>query len=218
MDIKEGTLLAILKKLKKVELLAYLEAAFQEMDEIQRRMVFMDLYNETVYKSSSPEDLYARIEAFYQSSIRGDYYASFAINSKNFMHVPAETDEWFSEVGYYLDEAAKLVDKKAFAVANQCFEKLYAIIDEMEEGDVVFADEYGTWMIAAQSDYASAYIKSLSQAEDAETFAEKVLPLLVRDSYESLSGKIYAKVKNAASASQFKKVQEEIKLQNIRVK
>jgi len=218
MKVDEKTIFGIFKKLKKNELIEYLKSSFFEMDERQRRNVFLDLENSFVNKNLGPKELYSKIVDFNIKSSQGAYYAPFDINSKNFMHIPNETDEWFNEVSYYLDETTKLVEKKEFKIANQCFEKLYETIEEMGNGEVVFADEYGDWMMVNKTDYTNAYIKSLAHTENEHNFSKKVLPLLKRDSFGSFSNKIYNKVRKDASPKQLKKLQEEIKLKNISIK
>lgn len=219
MNINKKILFQIFAKLKKSELLEYLRDSFNEMDDKQRRDVYLDLYNEKVNKDINSKELHTRILSFYKKSIEGEYYAPFKVNSKNYMHIPNETDEWFSELSYYLDETSKLVEKKEFKIAKDCFDKLYDLINKMKDGkEIIFADEYGTWMISTKSDYDNAYIVALSKIEDEINFAERVLPLLIRDSYESLSSKIYSKIKKAANINQLKKVEEGINLKNIRIK
>ncbi len=218
MKVNEKIIFEIFKKLRKSELIEYLKSSFYEMDDRQRRDVFLKLQNSIVNKSIKPKELYSKIFEFHKKSNDGAYYAPFDINSKNFMHIPNETDEWFSELSYYLDETSKLVEKKEYGIANKCFEKLYESIEEMENGEVVFADEYGTWMISTRLDYDNFYIFSLSQTEDENNFLEKVAPLLRRDSYESFSNKIYSKIRKTANSKQFGKVQEEIKSKNIKIK
>jgi len=218
MKVNEKIIFEIFKKLKKTELIEYLESSFYEMDDRQRRDVFLELQNSTVNKNIKPKKLYSKVLEFHEKSVNGEYYAPFDINSKNFMNIPNETDEWFSEVSYYLDETSKLVEKKEYGMAKKCFEILYNSIEELGNGEVVFADEYGTWMISTKLDYDNAYIISLSQTEDENKFTEKVLPLLIRDSYESLSSKIYNKIRKTANSKQFRKVKEEIKSRNIRIK
>ncbi len=218
MEINKKTIFKIFEKLKKPELLEYLKSSFIEMEDKQRRAVFQELYNETTNKNINPKQLYSKIVAFHKKSVNGEYYAPFNINSKNFRNIPNETDEWFSEMSYYLDETTNLVEKKEFKIANQCFEILHDTIEEMGNGEVVFADEYGDWMLVTKTDYEDAYIKSLAQIEEEDKFAEKVVPLLVKDSYQSFSSKIYSKIKKVANSKQLKKVQEQIKLKNIRLK
>lgn len=84
--------------------------------------------------------------------------------------------------------------------------------------DIVFADEYGTWMITCNSDYNDSYINLLAKVEDEEVFVEKVISLLKRDSYESLSGKIYNKIRKHSTKQQLKRVDQEIKSRKISVK
>ncbi len=219
MEINEKTLFQILQKLRKSEILEYLKSSYYEMEDKQRRNVYLDLYNEKVNKGLKSQELYTRVLTFHEKSIKGDYYAPFNINSKNYRYIPNETDEWFTELSFYLDETSKLVKKKEYKIANDCFERLYDLISKMEDGEeIIFADEYGTWMISTKLDYDNAYISSLSKTENENNFTERVLPLLIRDSYESLSSKIYSKIKKAANTKQLKKVELKIKQKDIRIK
>ena len=206
MIIKEKILFPLFDKLKKSELIEYLKSSFDEMDDTQKRHIFSDLYKEKINKGKTSEKLFLEVKAFYDKSIRGFYYESFYINSKNFMDIPDKTDEWFSELGNYLDESTKLVRRKEFETANKCFEYLYDLIEKMENGEeIIFADEYGTWMITADLDYDEAYIKSSAQTDSDEEFIRKVIPLLIRDSHESFSGKIYHKIKKLSDIDLFEK-------------
>jgi len=57
----------------------------------------------------------------------------------------------------------------------------------MREDEIIFADEYGTWMIPADEKvFIRAYLRSLSAVSTPEGFAKAAIPLLERDSYESL--------------------------------
>jgi len=219
MEIKEEKLFSLLDKIKKDELIEYLKMSFYEMDDVQRRGVFGEMYGDKLRKDRKPVDLYSEIENFHKKSVKGDYFAPFMINSKNFMDVPPETDEWFSEVSYYLDESSRLVEKEKYDLAINCFDLLFDLIDHMENGeDIIFADEYGTWMIVCKFSYTESYIKSLAKVKDPETYVEKVIPLLRRDSQESLSDKIYDKIKKNSTKEQLIRVEQEIKTREIRIK
>ncbi len=190
MKIEVEILFPLLEKFRKEELKEYLKTSFFEMDDRQKRDVFGKIYEEKLSKGRSSLNLYSEIEKFHKRSVKGYYYAPFMINSKNFMDIPQETDEWFSELSYYLDESSQLVKKEEYDLAISSFELLFDLINQMENGeDVIFADEYGTWMITNNLDYNESYIKSLAKIECKEIFTEKVLPLLKRDSYESFKWK-----------------------------
>lgn len=208
-----------IKKMKKSELISLLEIAFAESDKKQRKKIFGEIQEEIQSRGQTPKTLEKEVNKFYEDSINRKYYSPFNINSKNWTHIPFETEDWFSKIGKYLDRSSQLVKDKEYELANRCFEKLYKLIKKMEDGEeIVFADEYGTWMIQSSEDYDKAYIESLSKLENPEIFAEKVIPILKRDSFESFSSKIYSKVKKYGKVAQLKEVEKEIKLQNIRIK
>jgi len=218
MKFNEKKLFQLISKLKKVELLEYIKSCYYEMDDKQQRSIFGELYNKSVNKNRTPEKLYLEIKSFCEKSNAGYYYAPFNINSKNFMYTPNETDEWFDELSEYLDASSNLVKEKKYKIANNCFENLYSLIEKMEEGEeIVFADEYGTWMISTELDYDEAYIKSLAKTKNEKEFTEKVIPLLIRDSYESFSSKIYKKIKKVSKIKQMREVDKEIELQEIKI-
>ncbi len=67
----------------------------------------------------------AGVEGFRSDSLAGVYYAPFAINSKNWRHVPEETKEWFGEIGDLLKAGARLTEQGDHLHAVACFETLY---------------------------------------------------------------------------------------------
>jgi len=184
--MKKDEIFARIKKMKKEELIALLEIAFVDSDRKQQRNIFGKIQEEILSKTETSKTLEKEIDRFIEESINRKYYAPFNINSKNWTHIPYETEDWFSKIGKYLDRTAKLVKDKEYELTIRCSEKLYELIKKMEDGEeIVFADEYGTWMIHSSEDYDKAYIESLSKIENPESFAIKVIPILKRDSYES---------------------------------
>jgi hypothetical protein len=74
------------------------------------------------------------------------------------MHIPTETENWFDEIGGFLDNACKLVDKGEKEEVLPSFKLLMDLIRRMENGEeIIFADEYGDWMITAKQDYEKVY-------------------------------------------------------------
>ena len=101
------------------------------------------------------------------------YYQSFKINSKNFNHIPAKTEEWFDRLGDLLTETSKLTRQGDHPTAVACFDRLYALIETMEEGDsIVFADEIGSWMIPVEEEeWVTDYLTSLAATPTPDVFA-----------------------------------------------
>lgn len=110
-DEKEQ-LFTFLKKESKLGLLELLEEAFDEMPVKIRRSVFGDLMDKLRCSKIEGMNLLKEVNSFKRKSNNGDFYAAFNINSKNYMHVPEETEEWFDRLGDFLNAACELSKKK----------------------------------------------------------------------------------------------------------
>jgi len=217
MEIHKKTLFEVIGKMKKSELIDLLNVVYDNLEGKSRRDAFGGLYNEIVKESLSPEELLEEIETFYERSMKGRYYAPFMINSKNFMDVPEETDEWFDEISMYLDSVSDLVKAKNYELGVKCFKILFELIDKMEDGgEIVFAKELGDWMIHAKSDYTENYIIALADTVSVEEYVDALIPIIKNDSYFSFSQQVYKKVKNHSSTEQLRAINAEIKRQSIR--
>ena len=201
-------------------LLELLISAFNTMDINQRHDVFGKIIKEVPPSPVDGEDLLSTIEAFYKSSLAGHYYAPFDINSKNFSDIPEETGEWFEEIGDHLEDSSRLSDQGDHEMAVQCFKLLHELIDKMEDGDeIVFADEYGTWMITGdEKRFVKSFLTSLSAISNPEEYAICAIPLIKRDSYESFHNKVYSTSLKIATEDQKAQLKKEVKSQKIRTK
>jgi hypothetical protein len=105
-------------------------------------------------------------------------------------------------------------------LAVKCFGVLYDLIERMENGEeIIFADEYGSWMIPVEEKKClEALISSLAIISTSEEFAKATLALIRRDSCQSFSNKVYSTVMNVANTNQKACVEEEVKRQDIRTK
>jgi hypothetical protein len=186
----------------------------------QRHDVFGETISELPTFSVDGEDVLTTIEAFYEKSVGGYYYAPFDINSKNFSDIPEETDAWFEELSDYLEDSSKLTDQEDHGIAVQCFKLLYKLIDKMEDGEeIVFADEYGTWMITGdEKRFIKSYLTSLSAISTDEEYANGAIPLIKRDSYESFHNKVYANAIKIANEDQRLFLKKEVKKQGIKTR
>ncbi len=201
-------------------LLDLLQAAYEEMTVDQRNSVFGKIVEEAPPSAVDGEELLIDIKVFCESSLAGSYYAPFDVNSKNFMGIPEETEEWFEELGDYLKDSTQLTAQEEHALAVECFSLLYHVIDKMEDGEeIVFAEELGGWMIPGdEKEYIKAYLTSLAAVSTPEEFAQKIVPLIRRDSYESFANKVYPTALRLASEEQKALLEAEVTRQNIRTK
>ncbi len=205
----------ILAKQPKSVLLDALSSAYNELTTRQQRWIFEEFIPEP--SSIDSKKLLKDVKKFEQDSLSGVYYAQFDINSKNYMHIPEETEEWFDRLGDLLKESTRLTEQKEHAQAVECFDILFKLIAEMEKGEeIVFAHELGSWMIPGGEKKAlAAYISSLAATKSPEEFTAIVLPFVKRDSYHSFADKVYTSANRFASKEQKAHLNAELKRQQI---
>ncbi|MBK9091834.1 MAG: hypothetical protein IPM84_03480 [Anaerolineae bacterium] len=198
-------------------LLNLLSAAYDDMDHDQRRVVFGPLIKTQPPAQVDGEELLDEVEEFQRESLAGAYYAPFAINSKNWTHIPEETKEWFEDLGDLLQDSSQLTIQGDHLHAVTCFGVLYGLIDAMERGEkIVFGDEIGGWMIPGdEQQILAAYITSLAAVATPAEFAAVALPLIQRD-WQSLSDQVYAAAVHVASESQ--RLHLEAKIQRLKAR
>ena len=201
-------------------LMEVLQNAYHAMTTTQRRDVFGPLITQIPPSPVDGEALHEAIDTFYRNSLAGVYYAPFDINSRNFSHIPEETEEWFEQLGDFLAQSTTLSDQGQHQHACACFGLLYALIERMERGEeIIFADEAGSWMIPGDEKvHIRAYLHSLAETATPEAFTEAVVPLIRRDSYESFTNKVYTSAMRAANTQQKAHLKEAIARHNIRTK
>jgi hypothetical protein len=209
-----------LKTQDQSKLLDLLNLAFDTMNTNQRHEVFGKIITEVPPSQVEGNKLQITIKEFYEKSMDGHYYAQFDINSKNFSDIPEETDAWFDEMGDYLEDSSRLTDQGDHEIAVQCFKILHELIDEMEAGEeIIFADEYGTWMITGdEKRFVRSYLISLSLISTPEEYIIGAIPLIKRDSYESFFNKVYSTAIKIGNKDQKVHLKKEVKKQKIRIK
>jgi hypothetical protein len=108
-----------------------------------------------------------KILDFRRKSADGVYYAPFSINSRNFRHVPPESEKWFSQASELLRSTAQLADDAPDA-AYRCFYAMFEAINyAYSSGEVIFADEYGNWMLSVDpSEVHTAYLRTIPGSAD----------------------------------------------------
>ncbi|MGK7905708.1 MAG: hypothetical protein AB4040_00560 [Synechococcus sp.] len=216
----EDALFKILKRQTKATLLDLLHSAYYETNTQQRRHIFGDLMKESKPSKTVAKSIIKESKNFYKDSLAGVYYAPFDINSKNFSHIPEETEEWFEKLGNLLLESSQLTNQKEHKSAVESFKILYELIAKMEYGEeIIFADEFGSWMIPGnEQEFLEAYISSLAEIKTPDEYTKIVIPLIKRDSYASFCNKVYLLAIKYSNKEQEKSLMEAIKEQNIKIK
>lgn len=202
----------------KEALLELLQAAYEFLDDDDRQSIFGEFVQQTPPTPVDGERLLVDIEQFVTVSRDGYYYEPFRIDSRNFMEVPAETEEWFGKMGELLQDCCQLAAQGAYPHTVAGFGLLYELLEEMEKGEeIVFGDEIGSWMIPGdEKQYLTAYMTALAHIATTDAFVDVVIPLARRDSWNSLAGEVYATASRLANAAQREKLDEEIRRLNIR--
>ncbi len=136
----------------------------------------------------------------------------------DFLDVLEETNAWFALLGDLLTESARLSSQGDHTHAVDCFHILHELIEAMCNGEeIIFADEYGTWMIPVdEKQTIAAYLASLAAISTPEEYAAAAMPLIRRDSFESFTNKTYATAICAADKAQKAHLKAEVARQGVR--
>ena len=199
-------------------LIEALSRAYDQMQYDQREAVFGQFIGSVSHAPVEAESLLAEVEAFQRASLAGRYYAPFAIDSKNFRHIPDETREWFGTLSSLLTASVQLTTRGDHMHAVACFKILYQLVGAMEEGqEIVFGDEIGSWMIPGDEvQFIAAYMTSLAATATPEEFTVAALPLIRRDSLQSFTTQAATAAVTAANEIQRAHLETEIRERKIR--
>ena len=127
MDINEDELFKLLKRQTKATLLELLYSAYYEANNQQNWHIFGDLIKKSRPLKTTAKEIIKESEEFYKDSLAGLYYALFNINSKNFSHIPEETEQWFKKLGDLLKSSTQLTKQKEHISAVESFKILYEL-------------------------------------------------------------------------------------------
>jgi hypothetical protein len=124
------------------------------------------------------------VKRFEKTSLAGEYYESFGVNSKNHTQQSAGTSAWIAEFRRLLDRG--LIDAKECnpAEVREAMDILFGLLDHIDKGhdDVIFfADEGGSWQVGV--DWARVlpvWFKVLSATAEPEEYAEWIMAMISR--------------------------------------
>jgi len=188
-EIDRDKLRAAIRKLRNESVFYMLDDAIDllsaaKLDKIVRKYFDPKRLHPDSEKPTKP-DLLADAKAFQKSSLAGEYYESFDVNSKNFMEQSRGTTGWIADCHRLLDhcvEQAKTATPADAAKACRAFDIIFDLldrIDECREDIIFFADEGGAWQVGVDwNRVLPPWLKVLSAAAAPDEYAGRIAALL----------------------------------------
>jgi hypothetical protein len=170
-----------LHRMSRGDLLAVAERAIEIVPRQKLRALVGDLVVLDGVTQVQPgvAPLLADVKKFQEASLRGQYYESFNVNSRNFMDKSKGTEEFIAEFNRLIGKCIRAAPKpKSPRPVREAFELLFELlrrIDEDRDSIVFFADEAGSWQVGV--DYCEAlpaYFQCLAATASGEEFAHEV--------------------------------------------
>jgi hypothetical protein len=201
-------------------LLGLLQVAYDVMTRDQREAVFgryVEAAPPAAVEAVEGATLLEEVEVFHEESLAGAYYVPFAINSKNYRHIPDETKVWYRRLGDFLAASCRLTAQGEHQYVASCFRILYDLIDAMEVGqELVFGDEIDSWMIPGnEQEFIAAYLTSLAATATPKGFTTAALPLIRRDRTQSFTTQAFPCAIRVATEEQRAHLDAEIQRQQV---
>ena len=138
-------------------------------------IVRLDLLSEGTSDAASLLD---EVRTFHDACLRGDYYESFDVNSKNYMDTSKGTDAFMVEFERLIEKCIRASAKGRSSTVREAFELLFALLRRLDrdpDSVVFFADEGGSWQVGVDWRAAlAAYFRCLADGTPAEHFAREV--------------------------------------------
>lgn len=164
--------------------------------------------------------LLAEVKAFGKASRSGDYYESFAVNSKNYMEMSGGTRAWIAECRRLLDRCVKASGKRKPDETCNAFEIIFALlahIDECLDDILFFADEGGSWQVGVDwPEVLPAWFACLAAVAEPDEYARRVVDVVDnyarydRDTHLTTAASLasVAQVKSLTERTSWKKVRK----------
>lgn len=161
------------------------------------------------------QSLSTAVKAFREASLKGEFYESFNVNSKNFMEKSRGTENWIAEWHRLTGLCLREAEKSAGTGVRESFEILFDLLRHIDKGNddvIFFADEGGSWQVGVGWDeLLPVYFRSLAATAEAEEYADAVLRL-VHDFVDYRREPYLRKARGCASAAQKKALSARISL------
>lgn len=202
---REKLRLAI-RRLNRGNLLLIAERAIGLVSSSKLRQLLGDIVKlDAVTAAPRASSLLAEVQKFHAASLRGDYYESFMVNSRNFSQTSEGTDAFSADLDRLLAKCVRAAAKGPHAPIREAFDLLFALLRRIDEGsdDVVFfADEGGVWQFGIDwKAVLPACFRSLAATAPAEEFAREV-DRTIKDFAEYDRPRFLAAARRVATAEQ----------------
>jgi len=126
--------------------------------------------------------LLAEVKAFGESSLAGDYYEGFNVNSKNFMEKSDGTRRWIATCRRLVDRCITAAARGDPAAIDGAFETIFGLLRRINEGDydwIFFADEAGAFQVGVEwRRVLPAWFACLAKTAAPEEYARKVVDVV----------------------------------------
>jgi hypothetical protein len=149
--------------------------------------------------------LFDEVRKFHEAGLRGDYYDSFDVHSRNFMEKSEGAEEFIAEFERLIEKCVRAVEKGPRPPLREAFDLLFALlrrIDSDPDSIVFFADEAASWQVGIDWGSAmAAYFRCLADRTPAEEYAREV-DQLIRDFAEHERPRHLAAARRVANGEQ----------------
>jgi hypothetical protein len=169
-----------LRRMSRGNLLVIAERAIEVVPKPKLRALVGDmvrLENLTEGKRGA-EPVLDAVRKFHDASLRGEYYESFGVNSKNFMEKSEGTEAFIAEFDRLISKCVRAATKGPYAPVREAIELLLALlrrIDDDPDSVVFFADEAGSWQVGVDwRAVLPVYFRCLAEGTPAEEFVREV--------------------------------------------
>jgi hypothetical protein len=171
---------AALRRLSRGDLLEIAERAAELVPAAKLGALVGDLIRleELGEEKRGAAPLLEEVRKFHEATLRGEYYDSFAVNSKNYMEKSDGTEQFIAEFNRLLNRCVRAAGKGPRAPVRDAFELLLDLlrrIDTDADDVVFFADEAGSWQVGVDWRAAlPAYFRCVADGASSEDFAREV--------------------------------------------
>jgi hypothetical protein len=179
-----------LRRLRKQELLDLLHDALKLVPEAEIEALvggYVDL--DKLRLRARMGQLLTEVKDFERSSLAGDYYESFRVNSRNFMDTSEGTELWIDECHRLLDLCRIQAESGDPAEVREAMEIIFGLLQSLDEDPdeiIFFADEAGAWQVGVNwIEVFPAWFRCLSATTEPEEYARRVIEVVDQhDSYD----------------------------------
>ena len=124
------------------------------------------------------------VKRFEKSSLAGEYYESFFVNSKNYTQQSAGTSAWIAEYLRLLERCVVNAKQSNPAEVREAMDILFGLLNHIDKGDddvIFFADEGGSWQVGVDwPKVLPVWFEVLSATAEPEEYAERIKDMLSR--------------------------------------